>query len=138
MERFWYLWLVAWCWLTGVFGLVLAGAGFETTGALARFLLGIVAPPALELDPHLRFAFGLSGALTLALAVLYYAAVRAHNAGGGLGRPFWKLALAALLLWYVVDGAISLANGFPLNLVSNTLLTILFVVPVVKAGLLRS
>lgn len=136
MTKFWYNWWLAWCALLGLFGLVLAGAGFEATDGPARFLLATMNPTPVEYNEYLRFALGLLGSLSLGLAVLYFAAARAEMTRR-LGRSFWMTAFAALVVWYVVDNIISLANGFFLNVASNTLIVILFLIPWLKSGVLE-
>jgi hypothetical protein len=39
-----------------------------------------------------------------------------------------------VLIWFVVDSVLSVATGFALNAVSNTLFVALFMVPAVKLG----
>jgi hypothetical protein len=136
MTGLWRTWLTLWCWGVGVFGLVLVGAAFPATDGVARFLVdqmnGTGAPVLLE-NP-LRFGLGLQGALTIGLAMLVYAAARAATELGPRGRPIWNLIVGALLAWYLIDSAISCATGFPLNALSNTLLMILFLVPIIASG----
>ena len=136
MTDFWYRWLLAWCAGIGVFGLVLAGAGFDATDGLILFLLGLFNPNPYEMSDQLRFALGLQGALSMALAVLYWGAIRAavrHK----LDAQLWRAMLAALLVWYLVDNIVSLATGFAPNLLSNTLIVALFLLPLLKTGVLR-
>lgn len=139
MTSFWKNWLTIWCWAVAIFGVVLAGAGFPATGGLTRFLVdtmnatGVPVP----LDAPLRFGLGLQGALTIGLAMLAHAAMRAAEELGPRGRPIWQLVTWAILAWYVIDSAISCFNGFPLNALSNTLLVIGFMVPILASGVLR-
>ncbi len=48
-----------------------------------------------------------------------------------------NILTGTVLVWYVIDGAISLATGFALNAVSNTALLTLYLFPVLRSGVLR-
>ena len=136
MSKFWQNWLYAWCVFVGLLGLLFAGAGFDATDAPARLIMSMLNASSYAMTDHLRFALGLTGALTMGLAALYYAAFQvgfSHN----LGKSFWRGLLTALLIWYVVDSVISLANGFGLNVLSNTIILIAFIIPFLKGGLLK-
>ncbi len=52
------------------------------------------------------------------------------------GAQIWREITAAISVWYVVDCAISLGTGFPLNAVSNTILIIGYLIPVLGSGVL--
>jgi hypothetical protein len=82
----------------------------------------------------MRFAFGLQGALTIGWMLTLMAAVQGAEA---VGPALWRKILVAMLAWYVIDGAISVMTGFPMNAVSNTLLTVGFLIPVFGSGVLR-
>ena len=43
----------------------------------------------------------------------------------------------ATIIWYVIDGYISYATGFALNIVSNTLLLLFLLIPLLKTGALQ-
>lgn len=138
MTGIWRQWMVLWCWGVAIFGVVLAGAAFPATDAVARFLIAnFNNGPAFELDRPLRFGLGLQGALTLGLSLTIMAAVRAGDDLGQRGRPIWLLVCTAMIVWYVVDSTISIATGFALNAVSNTLLMVAFAIPMLASGVLR-
>ncbi len=139
MTSFWRTWLTLWCWGVGLFGLVLVGAGFAATDGPTRALTNILHPSGpLTFDAPLRFGLGLQGALSLAIAMLTYAAIGAAEALGDRGWPVWRQVAAALGLWYFVDSAISCANGFALNAVSNTLLLAGLLIPMLATGVLKA
>ena len=138
MTKFWRNWLTIWCWGVAGFGVILAGAGFPATQGPTQLLLTILYDGgAVELDQLARFAVGLMGALTMAMGMLIGIGVGAANALGPAGAPVWRRLVLAVAAWYVVDSAISCANGFSLNAVSNTLIMITFLIPVLASGVLR-
>ena len=51
---------------------------------------------------------------------------------------FWRGIVNAVLIWYVLDSALSIATGFWLNIVPNTLLLVLLLVPIVKTRVLSA
>jgi hypothetical protein len=138
MKGLWRGWMVAWCWGVAVFGIVLIGAGFPETDAPTRALVSFMNEGApFEIDRPLRFGIGIQGALSLGLALLMMAAVRASD-GMGPGRgAIWGYAVTAMVAWFVTDSVISIANGFSLNAVSNTVLLLGFLAPVLGSGVLR-
>lgn len=137
MTGFWRRWLTVWCWGVALFGIVLVGAAFPATDGATRLLIGVMnAGPAFDFIPVVRFGFGLMGALTLCLALLVAAGVRAADDLGSRGAPVWRLLVQAVLVWYVVDSVISVVTGFPLNAASNTLLMIGFLAPILAAGVM--
>lgn len=136
MTGFWKHWLTIWCWAVGLFGLVLALGAFEATAAPIAWFYGLVgggAPP--EFTPALRFATGLMGALTIGWALTLAAAIRAAQAGA---TGLWRGIGGAVLAWYVIDSALSVATGFALNAVSNTVLLIGLMLPLWRGGVLAA
>lgn len=137
MTGFWRNWLTFVCGAIAVFGLVVIGAGFAATDGSVRALLGLMNPAArLDFDPTLRFTTGLMGAVTFGWGITLLATVRAADQLGAAGAPIWRLTTLGLLVWYVIDSAISVATGFALNAASNTVITAAFLLPVVRLGLL--
>lgn len=136
MNGFWKTWMRVWCWGVVAFGGVLALSAVPALDAAPRFVLGLVGgSPGLLDQSEMRFAFGLQGALTLGWSVSMMAMVGlAHQSGA----PVWRSLTASLLVWYVIDSLISVATGFPLNAVSNTLLTAGYLAPVLATGVLRA
>ena len=137
MSDFWKAWLVVWCWAVGLFGLVLAGAGLGATDGPARAVFALLAPgTAIELDQPMRFAVALMGAVTMGWSVTLLAAFRAAWALGDAAAGVWKLVTGGVLGWYVIDSVMSVATGFPLNAVSNTVLVAAYLLPVLRSGVL--
>ena len=60
----------------------------------------------------------------------------------GLLSVKWFPGLArlttAMLIWFVIDSAFSVSTGFALNAVSNIVLVILLMVPLLASGALKS
>jgi hypothetical protein len=135
MNGFWKTWMRVWCWAVLAFGVVLALAAVPALDAAPRFVIGLLGgDPALLDQSAMRFAFGLQGALTLGWGFTMMAMVGlAHS----LGAPVWRSLTASLLVWYVIDSLISVSTGFPLNAVSNSLLTAGYLIPVLTTGVLR-
>ena len=135
MNGFWKRWMRLWCWAVLVFGAVLALSATPGLDAAPRQVLRLLGgDPALLDQPALRFAFGLQGALTLGWGLTMIAMIDlAHTAGARA----WRSLTGAFLTWYVIDSLISLATGFPLNVLSNTLLTAGYLAPVLASGVLR-
>jgi hypothetical protein len=138
VTDFWKRWLTAWAWGVIAFGLLLVGAGFAATDTLAMetFRLFGVAPFAP--DAMHRFSIGLMGAVTMGWGITYLAAFRAlHLLSEPQAAPIWRNLTMGTLLWYVIDSWISVANGVGMNAVSNTLLLVLFLIPVLRSGVMR-
>ena len=138
MTGVWKIWMRVWFGAALLFGAALSLAAVPAADGPARWLLATIGgDPALAamLDqPVMRFAFGLQGALTIGWMLTLMAAVQGAEA---VGPALWRKILVAMLAWYVIDGAISVMTGFPMNAVSNTLLTIGFLIPVLGSGVLR-
>lgn len=137
MAGIWKNWITVWCWAVIVFGAVLAAAGLPATDGVARVLFGVVgglAPdPAMFEPTGMRFAVALMGAVTLGWGFTILFLLPAIHAAGA---PAWKGLTAAILIWFVIDSAFSVATGFALNAVSNTGLLIAYLVPVLASGAL--
>lgn len=140
MTAFWRSWLTLWCIGVGVFGLILYGVGFPATTGLARVVFAAFGNPLpAEPDRYLRFTTSLMGAVTAGWAVTYYAAFRAAWAlDGGAGATVWRVLTLSAGLRYAIDSFASATTGFPLNVVSNTVLMILYLIPVLVSGVLVS
>ncbi|KPF76255.1 hypothetical protein IP68_07335 [Blastomonas sp. AAP25] len=113
-----------WCGAVMVFGLVLMSGAFEATGQVANILFDILdGPGPVTWDPALRFSLALMGAVTLGWGATVLAVVRGTgDMPAAQALALWRGITAALLLWYVVDSALSVATGFWRNALSNTVL----------------
>lgn len=140
MSKVWQNWLSAWAILVTVFGLILAGGAFAATDGLTTMLFTVFGNPLpADIDAHHRFAIGLMGAVTMGWGLTYLGAFKALYAlEPATAAPIWRYLLFAGLAWYVIDSSISVATGFWMNAVSNTVLMVLFLIPLVKSGAMRS
>jgi len=137
MSDFQQTWLRVWCMGVAIFGLVLAGGAFEATQGPTMFLMTFMHSSTPEVyDETLRFAIGLMGAVTFGWALTTYQVFEAAHALGDRAGPIWRGVTLAWGLWFVIDGTISVATGFALNAVSNTVIMALYLVPVLGAGVL--
>jgi len=138
MTGLWKTWITLWCWGVIVFGAVLALAAFPATDTIARTLFGVIGgvPDGVALFEPLgmRFSVGLMGAVTLGWGFTVLFLLPTMHAAGA---PAWKGLTAALAIWFVIDGAISVATGFALNAVSNTVLMTAYLVPLLASGVLK-
>lgn len=139
MQGLWKTWMILWCWAVILFGIILAAGGLpETDGAVAFLygLLGNLGADGLRLDaPGLRFSVALMGAVTIGWGLTILFLLPAIHAAGA---PAWRGLTAALVIWYVIDGVLSAATGFALNILPNTALAIAYLVPVLASGALRA
>lgn len=139
MQGLWKTWMTLWCWAVILFGIILAAGGLPGTDgpvALLYGLLGNLGADALQLDtPGFRFSVALMGAVTIGWGLTILFLLPAIHAAGA---PAWRGLTAALVIWYVIDGALSAATGFALNILPNTALAIAYLVPVLASGALRS
>lgn len=138
MTGFWRQWMAVWRLSVAGFGLVLAGAAFEATDGLVRMIFALVGealPP--EMGEPLRFSIALMGAVTLGWWLTLEAAFRAIDLLGDRVAPVWRGVTVSVVGWYVIDGALSAATGYALNIVPNTVLLAGYLIPVMATGVLR-
>jgi hypothetical protein len=140
MDKHWRNWFSAWAIFVALFGLVLAGGAFAATDGLTAALFALFGNPLpADIDAHHRFAIGLMGAVTLGWGLTFYGAFKALFAlDPATAAPVWRYLLGVALLWYVVDSGISIATGFWMNAVSNTIVTLLFLIPLFKSGAMKA
>ncbi len=138
MTGFWRVWLRVWSFAVIAFGVLLMTSVVPGADGPLRWVVGMMntndaSHGSLEMN-MVRFAVGLTGALTLGWGMMMLAV---FSRIGQEDAPLWRSLTAAMLVWYLVDSAISVATGFPLNAVSNTVFTVLFLIPVLASGVLR-
>lgn len=139
MSRFWRTWMAGWCWAVGFFGLVLAASAFDATSGPTRMLFRLLDDRvAFDPGPHLRFSLAVLGAVTVGWSLTLLAAVHAANQLGDQARSVWVLVTCSLVVWYVIDTALSLATGFGLNVIPNTIFLAVFMLPIIRSGVLKS
>jgi hypothetical protein len=74
----------------------------------------------------------------LGWGLTYRAAFKAgHHLTGAAATTFWRAILLAAGIWFVTDSYVSIYTGFWRNAVSNTVLAILFLIPLIRSGVLR-
>jgi hypothetical protein len=133
-RAFWENCLHAWVWMTIGFGLLFAGAGVSGLDAGAGLFYWVVSGGTVDASdfatPGMRISVSLVGAVMLGWGCAMLAVYRACGADVAV----WRGLSRAVLVWYVVDSALSVATGFPINAVSNTAFVALFMVPAVKLG----
>lgn len=140
MTTFWYRWMIIWCWCVIGFGAVLALSIFEALSAPTMLLLDLVFWPIdgepAALSREAIFAVALAGALTMGLGAMILGLARDETLNGS--PRLWRHVTAAVLVWYVVDSAVSILGGAIVNAVSNTVLLVTFLLPVLGSGVLGS
>lgn len=133
-RAFWENCLHAWLWLVIGFGCLFAGAGVPGLDAGAGRFYWLVSGGAVDASsfdaPGMRISVSLVGALMLGWGCAMLAVFRASGADPAV----WRGLSRAVLIWFVVDSALSMATGFPLNALSNTGFLLLFLLPALKLG----
>lgn len=138
MGGFWKTWMTVWCWGVLAFGVVLALAATPATDGPARAVLAVLgggpAGASLLDQQAMRFGLAIQGALSIGWALTLLAA---RDAADLAGAPVWRRITVGVCAWYVIDSAISVVTGFPLNAASNTLIVVMFLAPVLGSGVLK-
>ena len=138
MSAFWRGWLNVWSVLVVIFGLVLAGGGLEATDGVAEMLFGILGGPGdLTWTPILRFSVALMGTVTMGWGLTFFAVFTAAHQLGDRATMVRRLVTVSVLVWFVIDSALSIATGFALNAVSNAGLLSGYFIPVLATGVLK-
>jgi hypothetical protein len=83
--------------------------------------------------PAVKFGIGIQGALSIGWGLTALALVQTP----GIEARQWQAITFAIFLWYVIDSAISVATGFWINAVSNTVIFVAFLIPVLASGVLK-
>ena len=137
MTGFWRNWLRGWCWAVGLFGVVLLGGAFEATSGPTRLFFGVLQGPAeLDLDAQMRFTLAVLGAVTLGWGLTLLAVTEAAHQLGAAGRPTWTAVTGAVAIWYLIDSGLSIATGYGVNALSNTIFLAAYLLPVLRSGVL--
>jgi hypothetical protein len=139
MTGLWKTWINFWCWGVVLFGAVLAAGAFPATEGFVTWVYGLLGsaplPPGFLDAPGMRFSVALMGAVTIGWGLTILFLLPAIHAAGA---PAWRGLTAALVIWFVIDGALSASTGFALNNVPNTALAIAYLVPVLASGVLKT
>ena len=137
MTGFWRTWMTVWCWAVVWLGIALMGAAFEATSGPTRLLFAVLGgPEPLDLSAQMRFSEAVLGAVTLGWGLTLMAAMGAANLLGERGGPVWRAITLSVAVWWVVDCALSMATGYGLNVVPNTLFFAAFLAPILRSGVL--
>jgi hypothetical protein len=133
-------WMTGWCGAVGLFGIILVGGGFEVTSGPVRILFDFLnAPGELDLNPYMRFSLAILGAVTIGWSLALMAVIQATNQlEKQVSKSIWIGITASIVIWYVIDSTLSIATGFWLNAVSNTIFSAAFLIPVIRSDVLRS
>ena len=133
-------WMTGWCVAVGLFGMILAGSGFEVTSGPVRILFDVLnGPGELDLNPYVRVSLALLGAVTMGWSLTLMAVIQVTNQlEKQVSKRIWIGITASIVIWYVIDSILSIATGFWLNAVSNTIFSATFLIPVIRSGVLRS
>jgi hypothetical protein len=137
MTGFWKTWMIVWCWMVFGFGVVLALAAFPGPDIAAALFYDLVEWPldgAVTFEPRARFTVAILGAVTIGWALTIFGMIKAAET---VGPPVWRALTTALVVWYVIDSALSILTGVPVNAVSNTVLLVTYLVPVLASGVLQ-
>ena len=139
MTDFRKKWLNIWSLAVTLFGAILALAAFAPTDGLARMVFGLLQNPLPDnMDLLHRFSIGLMGAVTMGWGMTLYVAFQAaHLLERADAARIWRSITVVALIWYAVDSYISVATGYWMNAVSNTLIIILYFIPVLRSGAMR-
>lgn len=139
MTGIWKTWMTIWAWGVVAFGAVLAAGAFPGVDGPAHALLTLFGNlpdgGAILSDRAMRFGVGLMGAVTIGWGLTIAFLLPAISTVGARG---WRALTLALVIWYGIDGIISIATGFGVNAVSNTALAIAYFMPILASGVLRT
>ncbi len=133
-RNFWENCLHAWVWMTIGFGCLFSGAGVPGLDGGAGLFYWVVSGGTVNAGDFDTAGMRISVALIGAVMLGWGCAMLAVWRVSGANPAVWRGLSRAVLIWYVVDSALSVATGMPLNAVSNTLFLTLFLVPAVKLG----
>lgn len=119
--------MMAWSLAVVIFGIVLMGGAFAATDGLTVALYKLLGGGLPDMTPALRFSVGLMGAVSTGwgLTLLAVASI-SDRLDREITRILWTRIAYSAIIWYIVDSAISVATGFALNAVSNTILLVAF------------
>jgi hypothetical protein len=138
MTGMWRNWMTVWCIAMIVSGLIFVLAAFPATDVFARIFYDFVYWP---LDGQSGFSdaarptIAILGAVFFAWAIMLQGVIKI--ALDDPASPLWRVITTGVVVWYVVDSGASFACGIPVNVVTNTLLFVTFLVPVLGSGVLK-
>ena len=139
MSLFWRNWLHIWCVSGGLFGLILASAAFESTSTLPHLYFQIIGSPEGFSDvADTRFALVVLGGVMVGWSLTLWTAIEAaFRLDDKDAMTIWNLLTFSMLTWFAIDSTLSVYTGFWRNAVVNALFLAAFLIPVIKAGVLK-
>ncbi len=136
MQGVWKIWMQVWCWATFGVGAIFALGAAPATDAGVRLFYDVIYWPIDGASPYgdaVRFTAALLGAVMIGWAMTIFTLVTVADQ---VGATAWRGLTAAIVAWYVIDSAISVASGVGVNAISNTGFLITFLIPVLASGVL--
>ena len=76
--------------------------------------------------------------MTIGWSLTLAGAIQAAHLLGDQARPVWVLVTASLVAWYAIDTTLSVATGFGLNAIPNTIFLVVFLLPIIRSGVLKT
>jgi hypothetical protein len=125
-----------WCWATFGVGVMFALGAAPATDMGVRLFYDFVYWPIDGASPYgdsVRFTAALLGAVMIGWAMTIFTLVAAADQ---VGATAWRGLTAAVVAWYVIDSAISVASGVAVNALSNTGFAVTYLIPVLASGVL--
>ena len=137
MNGVWKTWMTAWCWFTLAFGALLAAAALPGLGGPALLFYDIVSLGSLPdrfIDaPAFRFTLGVLGGVMVGWAIAIFGMLKAAETAS---HTIWTWLTGSMIVWFVVDSALSVATGFWMNGVTNGVFLVGYLIPVLASGVL--
>ncbi|MBL8590325.1 MAG: hypothetical protein JNK46_17455, partial [Methylobacteriaceae bacterium] len=89
------------------------------------------------LSDEARFTLGVLGGVAIGWGVAMLIVFReAARLGAAAAAPLLRGVALSVIVWFVIDSALSVATGYGLNVVPNLVLLAGLIVPLWRAGLL--
>ena len=132
MTGIWKKWMISWIIYTGILGMILIGAAFSSTDLPLKIILELAGYD-FTLTDMARFGFGVQGALIIAICN-FVAAGFIFIPETRESKGFWRTILMGMVAWFIIDGLVSILANFHLNLVSNLIIFIWLLIPMIGSG----
>jgi hypothetical protein len=85
----------------------------------------------------MRFTLAAMGCVSIGWAVTMFLMIRAAFLLGAQATPIWMGLTAGVVTWFVTDSSLSVATGFGLNVVPNTVLMVTYLIAILGSGALK-
>lgn len=138
MSGIWRNWMQAWSVAVIISSLVFVLAAFPATDFPARLFYDFVYWP---LDNQSGFtdvarpSIAILGAVFLGWAIMLQGVIKI--ALDDPASPLWRVITTSVVVWYFVDSGVSFACGIPVNVVTNTMIFVAFLVPLLGSKVLK-